>query len=312
MQDIEAAVRLENVVQRRMNFELGPLDLVIPKGFITAIVGPNGCGKSSTFRLLLDLEKPDAGRLTMLEHTIGSGPDTALKQRIGYLPEAPYTGDDRMIASEKAAFNKFWYDNWDSNRYRELLRLLEVDDSWRLSKMSKGMRRKFDIALALAHAPELLLLDEPSSGLDPLAWKKMIELLHHYMDSGDRTIIMTSHIVEEVKRLADYIVFMANGRILGMYEKDELFSSWQTQFISGEGLTAELAAMMPGQCGIEYAGGTTYRITTNNAAAAEVWRDQQGLQLISRQSLTLDEILETLVLNERKSIRFDKVKGVGL
>jgi len=309
MQEIDSAIRLENVIQRRLNFELGPLNLDIPKGFITAIVGPNGCGKSSMFRLLLELEKPDGGKLSILEHTVGAGSDTELKQKIGYLPEHPYTGDDGMRASAKAEFYKFWYSNWDGNRYRELLRMLEVDDSGRLGKMSKGTRRKFDIALALAHAPELLLLDEPSSGLDPLAWKKMIELLHQYMDSGNRTIVMTSHIVEEVKRLADFIVFMADGRIIGMYEKDELFSSWQTLFLSGEGLNAEVAAAMPGQCGVEYAGGTTFRVITNDAAAAEAWREREGLRLVSRQMLTLDEILEALVLKDRKSYRFNDVKG---
>ena len=88
--------------------------------------------------------------------------------------------------------------------------------------MSKGMRRKFDLSLAMAHNPELLLLDEPSSGLDPIAWKTMIDVIHRYMERGDRTVLMASHIVDEVRRLADYIVFIIQGKVLGMYEKDAL------------------------------------------------------------------------------------------
>ena len=76
-----------------------------------------------------------------------------------------------------------------------------------------------------------MILDEPSSGLDPIAWKSMIETLHQYMESGNKTILMATHIVDEVKRLADYIIFQYNGKILGFYEKDELLQSWATYFV---------------------------------------------------------------------------------
>ncbi|WP_424767479.1 ABC transporter ATP-binding protein [Paenibacillus sp. sgz302251] len=307
----EIAIQMNGVIQSRSNFRLGPLHMSIPKGFITAIVGPNGSGKSSTFSLMLDLAKPDEGSIEMLGNQIGQGRDPELLRRIGYLPEQPSPHEDNMKGTAKAEFNRFWYGaTWDVNRYREMLRILEVDDNQMLAKMSKGMRRKFEFALALAHEPELLLLDEPSSGLDPLAWKTMIEILHRYMDNGERTILMTSHIVEEVKRLADYIVFMAQGRVLGMYEKDELFSSWFTLFVSGEGLTQKKAAGMPGQCGVEHAGGTTYRITTNMAAEAERWCAAEGLKLVSRQALELDEIMSALLQEDRLRTRMNETKGV--
>ncbi|WP_029192684.1 ABC transporter ATP-binding protein [Paenibacillus harenae] len=301
----EYAVQLSGVVQNRANFKLGPLDLNIPKGYITAIVGPNGCGKSTTFNLMLDLVKPDEGKVELLGHTVGQSIQTELKKKIGYLPEQPSSHEDNMKGTEKAEFHRFWHDGWDVNRYRELLHLLEVDDHQALGKMSKGMRRKFEFALTLSHGPELLFLDEPSSGLDPLAWKTMIEILHRYMDKGERTILMTSHIIEEVKRLADFIVFMAQGRVLGVYEKDELFSSWYTLFVSGDELTAKKAADMPGQCGVEHAGGTTYRITTNRAAEAEEWCSAKGVKLVSRQVLELDEIMSALLLHDRLGNRMN-------
>lgn len=303
MLDETMAVQLDGVVQSRSNFKLGPLGMQIPKGFITAIVGPNGCGKSSTFSLMLGLEKADKGSIKLLNQDIAQGASTELKKRIGYLHDQSSSHENNMKAADKAKFHRFWYENWDVNRYREMLQLLEVDDYQTLGKMSKGMRRKFEFALALAHGPELLLLDEPSSGLDPLAWKTMIEMLHRYMDRGDRTILMTSHIIEEVKRLADYIVFMANGRVLGMYEKDELFSSWFTLFVSGDRITAKLAATIPGQCGVEHTGGTTYRITTNKTAEAEQWIRAEGMQLVSRQALELDEIMSALLQQDRLCAR---------
>lgn len=299
----ESAIQLNGIVMNRSNFKLGPLHLDIPRGYITAIVGPNGCGKSSTFRMMLGLDKQDEGSIQLLGQQVEQGLDTELKKRIGYLHDQSSSHEERMKGTEKAAFHRFWYDRWDVNRYRELLHILEVDDNQVLGKMSKGMRRKFEFALSIAHNPELLLLDEPSSGLDPLAWKMMIEILHRYMDRGDRTILMTSHIIEEVKRLADYIIFMAQGRVLGVYEKDELFSSWFTIFVSGAGLNPKIAAAMPGQCGIEHAGGTTYRITTNKTGESEQWCTAQGYQIVSRQALELDEIMSALLMQDRLSTR---------
>lgn len=299
----EAAIRFNGIASRKLNFKLGPITLDIPAGFITAIVGPNGSGKSTLFRMALDLEKPNDGAITVLSHGIGQGDDAQVKQRIGYLPEEPFDHENKLKAHDKARFNSFWYSNWDVNRYQELLMALQVNDNLALGKMSKGMRRKCEFAMALSHSPDLLLLDEPSSGLDPLAWKTMIEILHRYMEHGQRTILMTSHIVEEVKRLADYIVFMAQGRVLGVYEKDELFSSWFTFFISGEGLTEQKAANVPGQSGIESIGGSTYRVTTNQAFQAERWCEAEGLQIVSRQALELDEIMSTLLLQDQRGRR---------
>ncbi|MDQ6421375.1 ABC transporter ATP-binding protein [Paenibacillus sp. LHD-117] len=305
----ETVIRFENVAVKRSDFKLGPATLDIPSGYITAIVGPNGSGKSTLFRMALDLAKPDQGKVTVLGHDVGSGDDDAIKQRIGYLPEEPYAHEEKMKGSDKAKINGFWYKDWDLFRYQELLRILQVNDNQPLGKMSKGMRRKTELALAMAHNPELLLLDEPSSGLDPLAWKAMIDLLHRHMDQGDRTILMTSHIVDEVKRLADFIVFMAQGRVLGFYEKDELFSSWFTYYISGEGLEAGDLADLPGQCGIEFAGQHTFRVTTGKAFEAESWCADAGLRIVSKSAMELDEIMAALLHGIGLETRVNEARG---
>ncbi|SDX73693.1 ABC transporter ATP-binding protein [Paenibacillus sp. CF384] len=286
----EASVQITGMSQRRPNFELGPIDLVIPSGFVTAIVGPNGSGKSSLFRLLLDLAKPNTGRIELLGETVGSGNDTKLKERLGYVPEQAVDLEDGLRGNQKAAFVRQWYPKWDVHLYQELLRRFEVDPAIKLGKMSKGMRRKFDLSLTMAHHPELLLLDEPSSGLDPIAWKTMIDVLHRYMEQGNRTILMASHIVDEVRRLADYIVFMVQGKVLGIYEKDTLLSAWQVMYIDAAGVSINWK-QMPGYRNASLSGATTYKVVTEDALQAERWLMEQKLGLISKQKLELDEIL---------------------
>src|SRR5690606_32260593 len=121
---------------------------------------------------------------------------------------------------EKSAFAAACYPGWDAKYYRRLLDRFGVDEKARLGKLSKGMRRKAELAVALAHRPELLLLDEPTSGLDPMSWKIWLEELQSYLADGDKTAMIATHITEEVRRLADYVLFLHRGRMLAYYEKD--------------------------------------------------------------------------------------------
>ncbi|MBW7452944.1 ABC transporter ATP-binding protein [Paenibacillus sepulcri] len=299
----QSVIRFKKLVQKRKHFELGPVNLDIPRGYVTAIVGPNGSGKSSLLRLLLDISKPDSGQIEVLGERVGSGNDQLLKERIGYVPEQSNEIDDHMTADRKAEFIRKWYPQWDITLYRELLRRFDVETDLKLGKMSKGMRRKFDLAIAMAHQPQLLLLDEPSSGLDPIAWKTMIDVLHRYMERGERTILMASHIVDEVRRLADYIVFMVHGRMLGLYEKDTLLESWYVLYLDGGSQERHGVnwKSVPGFCSMEHTGGTTVKITTSEAREAEEWCAAQQVHIVGRQKLELDDIL--VLLTERERLR---------
>jgi len=297
----ELAARMEGVVLQRAHFRLGPVHLEVPAGYVTAIVGPNGSGKSSTLRMLMELSRPDAGRIEIFGEALGPGSDAvARKRRIGYLPEEAYEYERGFRGSDKAAFVRQWYPQWDVNRYQELLRLFEVDPGLKLGKMSKGMRRKFELALSLAHHPELLLLDEPSSGLDPLAWRAMIGVLHAFMETGGRTVLISTHIIEEVKRLADYIVVMAHGRVLGMYEKDELLTGWRKLFLrTGEAASGGGWEAMPGYAGSTGSGGGTLQLVTGRAAEAERWLAERGIVPVASQPMELDDIMAIMVENDK-------------
>ncbi|MFD0712770.1 ABC transporter ATP-binding protein [Paenibacillus sp. GCM10027626] len=297
----EIAIDIQGIRLKRKHFQLGPIDLQIPRGYVTAIVGPNGSGKSSLFRLMMDIGKPESGKIEVLGLPVG-GEDKELKQRIGYLPEKPYELEDKMRGQDKAAFISQWYPGWDMNRYQELVRRFEIDPSLKLGKMSKGMRRKFDLLVTLAHNPELLLLDEPSSGLDPIAWRTMIDAITNYMERGDRTVLIASHIIDEIKRLADYIVFIIHGRVLGVYEKDALLESWYAYYIDTRSGFNRWKSI-PGFCGLEEQGGNRVKVISNDAQRAEEWLQTEELQLLGRQKLELDDILAVLIEQERKQIR---------
>ncbi|MBJ6362846.1 ABC transporter ATP-binding protein [Paenibacillus sp. GCM10012307] len=294
---MDTAVYLNRVKMEREHFLLGPLQLEIPRGYISAIVGPNGSGKSSTFQLMLRIYNPDSGQIELFgEQLTNEEIEVALKQRIGYLPEEANDMESWMTGSEKADFIKFWYPTWNVNRYSDLIRIFEVDPKLKLGKMSKGMRRKFDLAVVLAHNPELLLLDEPSSGLDPISWKRMIEILQKYMEEENRTILMATHIIDEVKRLADYIIFMAGGRILGFYEKDELMGNWHAFFVREQGdVGKHRLREVPGFERLEDMGGGFIRIISSNAGLAEKWFQEEGISVSGQNSLELDDILEVLI-----------------
>lgn len=287
----KTAIEISDLRIVRDNFTLGPLNLTIPEGYVTAIVGPNGSGKSTLFSCLMNYIKPTNGKIKLLGEEIGLSNDDELKQKIGYVNELPTTFDSFMKGADKAKFHSAWYQEWNETTYQGLLSMFDMNDSKPLKKMSKGMRRKFELSLALAHQPHLLILDEPSSGLDPIASKQMIEVLHQYMDSGNRTIVLATHIVDEVKRLADYIIFQYNGKVLGFYEKDELLQSWSTYFIELEPNENIDIKHVPGYVSHKNSSGQHVEIISSNAWETEQWLQKHDIKVHTKQLLELDEIL---------------------
>jgi ABC-2 type transport system ATP-binding protein len=297
----EHAISLRGVMVKRDNFSLGPLTCDIPRGMVTAIVGPNGSGKSTLFRLLLGLELIDDGEVEVLGSVLNKGLNEEYKKQIGFLAENSHGHENAMTAEEIARFASHWYPTWDWERYRKLLRHFDADGTKKLSKLSKGMRRKVELSVAMAHDPEMLLLDEPSSGLDPFAWKIMLEELQRYMESGDRTLVIATHITDEVRRLADYILFLYHGRILGLYEKDRLFDDWRTLLIQQHDTTAssiELLQRTPSLQGMTEIGSGLYRLEVDDPEQGETYCRSCGFQVLAVQRMELEDILSCLIRKE--------------
>uniref|UniRef100_UPI00406C53BF ATP-binding cassette domain-containing protein n=1 Tax=Paenibacillus sp. FSL R10-2782 TaxID=2954661 RepID=UPI00406C53BF len=280
-------IEMSQVYKKRGNRGIGPINLTIEPGYVVALAGHNGSGKSTLLHLLTQLVHPDSGVIRWFGQAYPDGMPVDTRQWVGYVPEQPTREEDRLTAEAAAAFRALWYPGWDETRFQRLLERFQVPQHTRLSRMSKGERRKFELAAALAPHPRLLLLDEPSSGLDPFAWKIMLEELRDCMENGKTTVIIATHIMDEIKRLADYIVLMHEGRLLGKLEKDHLLENSKEMWFEG---TSEEASELPGVIEIESEGGLQ-RIVTLEAGEAGAILEQAGIRPIRVRSLELDDIL---------------------
>lgn len=284
----ESSISLRNIEKQLGDFRLGPLSLDIPQGYVTAIVGPNGAGKSTLFRMLTHLLHPDKGELAIQGDTYDQS-DIRIKQRIACVSEMQEWLEGGMTGAQVANYIRPFYDGWNQSEYSRLMHKFQVSAHKKLRYMSKGMVQKLSFLLSLSQGPKLLLLDEPSSGLDPLAWHDMLDEIHDFMEKGEHTVLIATHIIEEVRRIADYVLFMYDGRIIGHYEKDQLLEDWKEIWIAEETHT-DLGSLQ-GVVGVE-AGG---RMITSCFAQTASELSSRNIRIIRSQSINLDEILRYVI-----------------
>ncbi|MCG7386230.1 ATP-binding cassette domain-containing protein [Paenibacillus sp. ACRRY] len=281
------AVQLNGVSKIRKRRIIGPIDLAIPEGYVVAILGHNGSGKSTLLNMLQRVVLPDSGQIVWFgQHHEGELP-TELREHIGFVADGGGSEEDNITAVEAARFRAHWYTRWDAKLFNQLMDDMDVPYDVKLKKLSKGERRKFEIAAALAARPRLLLLDEPSSGLDPFAWKVMVEQFRNFMAEGDTTILIATHIADEVKRLADYIVLMHRGQSLGMAEKDVVLDQWREIWYEGD-LRPE---SIPGAVESKQEAGAI-RVITTRVVEAQERLELAGNRIMKIRNLELDEVLQ--------------------
>src|SRR5438477_10561789 len=193
-------------------FELKGLDLNVPSGAIYGFLGPNGSGKTTTIRLVLGLLRPLAGRITVLGDAIPDAAPRALA-RVGYVPEQPHL-DPTLTVRETLSFQAAFYRSWDWPCAERLLRQFELDSGTTFGRLSKGQKGKLMTLLALAQRPDLLVLDEPTDGLDPVVRRDVLSALLDYVSHRQATVFISSHLVPELERICDWLGVMDNGRLI--------------------------------------------------------------------------------------------------
>lgn len=188
---------------------LEDLDLTVERGEVFGYLGPNGAGKTTTIRLLLDFLRPTRGGSTVLG---GSGADPEIRRRIGYLP-AEFAVDRRYTAAELVEFYSALRGRLDRDWLAALYERFELDPTRPVGELSTGNRRKVGIVQAVAHRPDLLILDEPSSGLDPLLQHQFQLLVRELADDG-ATVFLSSHVLPEVEELATRVAIVRRGQLV--------------------------------------------------------------------------------------------------
>jgi len=288
----ENAIAIKGLCRKLDRLQLGPVDLELEAGYVVALVGPNGSGKSSLLRMLINTMAPDSGTIHLLGRELDAE-DIALKQRIGYVPEtAEWAQLGYATIEDLRELYAYWYSGWNAEGYEALLARYELEPKLRLDHLSKGMQRKLAFVQALAYDPDILLMDEPTAGLDPFAWRMMLEDVTAFMERGRKTVLFATHILDEVRRIADYVVFFYEGKVLGCYEKDALLDGWKVFWINAP----QRAAGLPGVLEIEVKEGAAVgKVVSAAPRATELALQQAGLTVTRTLGLELDEILSYLI-----------------
>jgi ABC-2 type transport system ATP-binding protein len=183
--------------------------MTLPRGLVVGLVGPNGAGKTTTSRALLGLLTPDSGDIEVFGHPAGT--PRAL-ERTGIVLDQPTAAPEWRVRSLGRRLAPF-YPGWSSDRFDELLDRLSVPAEQRVSELSRGQGVKLSLAVALAQSPELLILDEPSSGLDPASRRQIGDLIREFMIDPTHAVLFSTHITTDLDRLADELVVLVDGRI---------------------------------------------------------------------------------------------------
>ena len=216
------ALDIQNLTKTYPGFTLDNVSLTIPGGCVLGLIGENGAGKSPLIKSVLGMIRPDSGTVTIL----GNAKRTPLvMEDVGValdevgIPSCLTTAQvGRVMAAS--------FRNWDQAQYERYLKALALPEKKAFKDFSKGMKMKLGIAVALSHHARLLILDEATSGLDPVVRDEVLELLRHFVAQEDHAILMSSHIVSDLEKLCDYIAFVHKGKLLLVEEKDRLLEEY--------------------------------------------------------------------------------------
>jgi len=193
-------------------FEIRELNLTVPSGTIYGFLGPNGSGKSTTIRLLLGLLRPARGGITVLGHAI-PGDAHRMLARTGYVPERPHLYPSLRI-DEALRLHAAFYPTWDWDWGNGLVKSFALDTTARIGRLSKGEVGKLMMLMALAQRPQLLVLDEPTDGLDPLVRRQVLMALIEYVAEEQATVFISSHLVHELERFCNWVGVLDDGQLV--------------------------------------------------------------------------------------------------
>ncbi|MFL0365739.1 ABC transporter ATP-binding protein [Pseudobacillus sp. 179-B 2D1 NHS] len=209
---MENVVELKNVTKRFKDFSVKNINLQVKQGFVTGFIGANGAGKSTTIKMMMNLLKPDDGEVKIfgLDYTTH---EKAIKERIGFVYDGNVFFEGLNLKDIKRIVAPA-YKHWNDTLFYQYIEQFELPLNKAIKTFSKGMQMKASLAIALSHHAELIIMDEPTAGLDPIFRRELLELLQELMIDGQRTIFFSTHITTDLDRIADYIAFIQSGEVV--------------------------------------------------------------------------------------------------
>lgn len=217
------AVKLNNIQKSLGNFNLNIDNLEVKEGYITGFIGKNGSGKTTTIKLIMNMLIPSSGEITLWNKEMLNN-EIEIKQQIAYIGIDSGFPIDSKLKTIKKIISPF-YKNWDDNIYKNYIKKFNLDENKKFKDLSQGMKKQFELVIALSHKPKLLIMDEPTANLDPVIRNELLEILNDNMQNGDLSIFYSTHITSDLEKSADFIYFIDKGKIILKGEKDNLLES---------------------------------------------------------------------------------------
>lgn len=241
------AIEISNIAKKYKGFSLGPISLTLPAGCILGLIGENGAGKTTTIKALLGMNRPDSGEIRLLGQPLSAN----LRNETGVvLDEVGLPENLRISQIEKIM--KYSFRNWKSDVFAEYVKKFELPQNKRFRTFSKGMKMKLGLAIALSHDAKLLILDEPTAGLDPLVREELLDILNEFTRDEGHAVLISSHIVSDLEKVCDYIAFLHKGQLMLCEEKDRLLEQYGFLQTTAENLDALEPAAIRGKRVTQY------------------------------------------------------------
>lgn len=217
-------LEINGLTKEYKDFTLDKVSFNLEKGYIMGFIGPNGAGKSTTIKLIMNLIKRNSGEIKIfgLDNIKN---EKEVKQRIGFVYDESYLYEELHLIEMKNIIAHF-YRNWDNKAFNKYISDFNLPKNKKIKELSKGMKIKYSLAIALSHGAELIIMDEPTSGLDPVFRSELLDILRSVIQDENKSIFFSTHITTDLEKVADYITFINNGRIVFSDSKDDIMETY--------------------------------------------------------------------------------------
>ena len=271
-------LEINDLSKNYSQFHLENIHLLLPPGYIMGFIGPNGAGKTTTIKLILNMIRRDSGEIK-IDGMDNIKEEKRIKQDIGVVFDTHCLCESWNVMDTEKALSPF-YEKWDSEGYHKLISQFHLSAKKKVKDFSRGMQMRLMLACALSHDAKLLILDEPTSGLDPVVRDELLDILAEYISDGQRSILFSTHITTDLEKIADYITFIENGKMVYSGGKDELIDSFRRVLGGRHEITSEQKGKIVG-----------YRENSIGFEGLIKTSDRASFQNVEMEPVTIDQIM---------------------